>query len=370
MRSLALLPFVLLLGTQAQAADTWRPSTDRTAWQVFARMVAPVPGHKDVTFETWAADADLYGSHPPKWPVMNAPKLLTRSLGAAASQPKRALPQVAPPSSCAKPQDAAAGNFPASACIGEEVRHNRPAFDYLADNKLTTTAGLVKAYAGGKTIALPSDSVIAKADWVSIGDMLKWLPAYKTPDDIRRAYYTNSASMAGQTTEYALVGVSIQSRQTSDWVWMTFEHRSNPGRCDIIGCHDAFGAAAANVPPAKTSNSDYGACTKTPALAALFASERVTNPVWSNYCLKGTQILYVTPAGQPTLLGNSVVERINHGMPIPQISCIACHSTASFDKTGAPNFAALQAHPTGKVDPKLLQGFVRDDFVWGFLAAK
>ncbi|MGH6872848.1 MAG: hypothetical protein ACREHE_15210 [Rhizomicrobium sp.] len=325
-----------------------------------------------MAYEHWASDADIYGPAP-GWPSPGAPKLLTKSLGGTASHGRPATSavtaMVSSPAQCAKPLDGAAGNFPPDGCIGEEVRHNRDVYDYLTKNGLTTTKGLVEAYAANKRVALPTGSIIAKADWVPVSDILKWQPAYKNAADVRAAFYTNSASEGGTAIEYALVGVSVQSKTLPDWLWFTVEHRSSPGRCDIIGCHDAFGAVAADVAPAKTANGDYGGCAKTPALQALFRQNGV-DPVWDNYCLKGTQTRYLTPKLQPTLLGNSVVERMNHGVPIPWISCISCHAYAAFDRNGAPDAGVLEKTPTGTVNGAALKGLDRADFVWGILSAK
>lgn len=344
-------------------------SIDEASWHIFVTMVAPAKGAgHNVEYETWASDDDVYGATP-HWPAPRDGKRLTRSLGGGASHPRAVLPQMAAPSQCAKPADGAAGNFPATACIGEEVRHDRDTYDYLTQNGLNTTKGLIAAYASHKIVALPFGATIAKADWVPVTDIIKWQPAYKDAAAVRRAFYTNSANLNGKTEEFALVGISVQSKTTPDWLWFTVEHRSNPGRCDVIGCHDAFGARAANVAPAAAPNSDYGACEKSPALFALFKSAHLA-PVWNNYCLKGTQTKYVTAQGAPTKLGNSVIERMNHGIPIPQISCITCHSYAAFDKNGAPATAIMQHPPLGRVDEKLLDGLARDDSVWGILSAK
>ncbi len=360
---------LLAVSADANAVETivltaHKASADSMAWQVFTQMMAPAG--KGVRYEGWASDSDIYGGTP-QWPAPGGMKALQRSVGGAAST-KTHLMMVSAPSACVKPVDGAAGNFPASACIGEEVRHNRPVYDYLVKNGLTSTAGLVKAYAGTE-IMLPPDSVIAKADWVPVTDIVKWLPQYKTADQVRAAYYTNSASEGGLTTEYALVGVSIQSRSSPNWLWMTFEHRSNPGRCDVIGCHDDFGALRKDVAPAHAANGDYGPCAKSPALLAAFGKAGLA-PVWNNYCLKGTQTRYVDPRGVATKLGNSVIERMNHGIPIAHISCITCHAYASFDAAGHPNGKILPLAPVGAVDAKLLKGYARDDFVWGLLLAK
>ena len=56
----------------------------------------------------------------------------------------------------------------------------------------------------------------------------------------------------------------VSSRQNPNWVWGTFEHQMNPGRCDYIGCFDSFGAQIPDVPPnRKAANTQYGPCPKT-----------------------------------------------------------------------------------------------------------
>ena len=335
---------------------------DATAWEVFATMTAPVPGLKAVAFETWASDSDIY-SGTPHWPAPGS-KILTPSLAAIAEI--MALHGAAlGPGDC-QPKDGKAGNFPPGACIGEQVQHNRPVFQYIVDHNLASTAGLVAAYSARQPIDFPSDSIVVKADWVAIADLLHWLPrSYKSAAQVRRAYYTNTATMNGRAGEYALVGMSVQSKALPQWLWMTFEHRSNPGRCDIIGCRDAFGAAVASVPPRLVPNTDYGPCAKTPALKALFA-RRGLGPIWANYCLKGTQVAFAA-AGQPTILANSVIERMNKGVAVPDTSCITCHAYAAFDAHGTPNYAILPQHPVG--DPTLPQDFMAHDYLWSILAA-
>ncbi|MEJ0027849.1 MAG: hypothetical protein WDN01_17630 [Rhizomicrobium sp.] len=355
--------FALAVSLFATAASAAPP--DRMAWDVFVRMTAPanIRGIKAVAFETWASDDDIYSGKPPKWPAPGA-KRLTRSLAAVSE--RRAVHGT--PSADCQPKDGKAGNFPPGACIGEQVQHNRPVFRYIVANDLYSTAGLVAAYGAAEPIDFPRDSIVVKADWVMIADLLRWLPrAYKTAADVRRAYYTNTATMNGRTGEYALVGMSVQSKALPQWLWMTFEHRSNPGRCDIVGCHDGFGALVAHVPSRPAPNADYGLCLKTLALVKVFASRHI-DPVWTNYCLKGTQVAVVV-GRRPTVLANSVIERMNKGVPVPDTSCITCHAYAAFDAQGTPNYAILPRHPVGRVDPALLQGFKTHDYLWSLLAA-
>ncbi len=364
------LPAAFVLSVALLSASAAAPpavSPDQMAWQVFAVMTAPAGGSgtKAVAFETWASDSDIYAATP-KWPGTQA-KHLVRSLAAVAEDHGVHLLGAGAPS-CV-PKDGAVGNFPPGACIGEEVQHNRPVFDTIVAGGLNTTAGLVKAFASGKAIAMPADSIVVKADWVLVRDILRWLPkAYKTAADVRRAYYTNSATLNGIGGEYALVGMSVQSRQLPDWLWMTFEQRSNPGRCDVLGCHDGFGAVAANVAPYADANRDYGPCAKTPALAALLKTAKI-DPVWNNYCLKGTQTTFSDAGGNPTLLANSVIERMNKGVPEKYTSCISCHAYAAFNAAGTPNYRALYTPQIGEVLPCLLTGYKQHDYLWSVLAA-
>jgi hypothetical protein len=33
----------------------------------------------------------------------------------------------------------------------------------------------------------------------------------------------------------------ISSKDIPNWIWATFEHVGNPGRCDYTGCNDSYG---------------------------------------------------------------------------------------------------------------------------------
>lgn len=351
----------------------WGVSSDQLAWEVVISVIAPAgaPGAKKVVFETWASDQDVYATTPAVWPPIDAPKKLQPSLldQAKAAHSQRLL-TLAPGTPCKEPKHPAVGNFPPPpACIAEEVRRNWDSFQNIVSNNLNTRAGLVAAFNNPAPVNLPSSSVEVKADWVKVSDMLKWIPVLKNPEDVRAAYYTNTGTVNGVTDEYALVGLAMSSKQIKDWVWMTFEHRLSPGRCDTIGCHDSFGAVVKDVAPRAQPNQDYGPCEKTPQLLAMIEAAGI-DKVWLNYCLKGSQITFIQGAtgSTPTLLGNSVIERINADLPLTRSSCISCHSYASFDKDGAPNGKALDENPIGQTNPALMQGFKSTDFIWGILA--
>jgi len=348
-RRLAFAAAIVAAPLAASAYDERGPSPDMVAWETFTQAVAPAdaPGVKQLEFETWASDDDLYLASPPRWPTWDQP---------ARGECKRTFDRDA----------ARAAGFPDDGCIEEEVRRNWAAFRYFASHGLTSKAGFARAFEQGLAIDPPADSVQVKADWVRIGDLARWVNLDE--DDLRRVYYTHVEHDGDAETEYALVALHLNSKRWTNWLWATFEHRLNPGRCDEIGCHDAFGAAIADVVGREPANQDYGACQKTPSLIAMFANVGL-DPVWLNYCLKGSQVSFTEKDGRPKRLGNSVIDRINGHIPLAHSSCMACHALASFDRSGAAN-TAIADNPIGDVDKARLQGFVTNGFVWGVARAR
>jgi hypothetical protein len=326
------------------------PSPDLAAWEVFAQILAPAggPSERLLEFETWAADDDIYLQSPPRWPEGGAP-----------SQPGQ----------CRRDFDrdsATAAGVPDGACILEDVRRNWAAYRYIVANDLFSRHGLAKAFEQHLKIDLPTDSVQVKADWMKIGDVANWLHLEEA--DVRRIYYTKIVERDSVNIEYALISLHLNSKRWKNWLWATFEHRMNPGRCDDLGCRDSFGAATPDVGAKTPPNQNYGACPKSVALMGLFANAGLS-PIWLNYCLKGAQIDFTEKDGRPTLLGNSVIDRINGHIAPKQSSCISCHGLASFDSAGEAN----DARPTGaigRVDPARLQGYLTSNFVWGVAKAK
>ncbi|HEX6375684.1 MAG TPA: hypothetical protein VFZ91_08175 [Allosphingosinicella sp.] len=361
-----------LAGTCAWALSPplpWGQSPDMVGWETFVQVVAPSGNaNNDVEFETWASDEDIYTTNP-QWPTVNAPKKLQHSLlGAAGLRHGQTTLTVPSPSDCNPPHGkaaAAAAKFPAGACIGEEVRRNWATYQYVVGRGLNTIAGLKAYYATGKKVDLPADAVEVKADWVAIDVLRKWLAANNinlSQQQVRQRYYVNQAS---DGTSYALVAFHFFTKQQKNWVWADFEHELNPGRCDLIGCHDNYGAVVPNVNSKAQPWQQYGTCAKSPKVKLMFANAGIS-PVWSHYCMKGTQINYTNPR----LLGNSVIEAINADVPIANSSCIGCHYYASFDQNGQPNFPALGTSPVGPPDPNKIKGYRPNDFIWGIVAAK
>jgi len=159
-----------------------------------------------------------------------------------------------------------------------------------------------------------------------------------------------------------LMSFHIFSKDIPLWVWATFEHKDNPGRCDYTGCNDSFGfsktveGGAGNrqksnyTVPHQVSDhladsnmvlhSDlrYGAGEKSEDLQELFryfdiatdgAGKSGLHPkesdfAWQNYRLKGSQVDFTDHQGRATHLGNSITEA---GF-MSQSSCVGCHSRA------------------------------------------
>jgi hypothetical protein len=363
----------LTLAGTASATDEklpWGQSSDMAAWQTFSLMVAPSgnPANHTAEFETWATDQDIYTASP-HWPAPGTPKQLQPSLAATAHEVTGVHSLVITPNECFRPGNAAAGNFPATGCIGEEVRRNFASYQYIVANGLYSTAGLARAFKTGLKVDLPPDAIEFKGDWVRVVDLIAWLKRTEgltlSRARVGELYYVNVATSGRTTDEFALVGFHFATKQIKNWVWADFEHRLNPGRCDTIGCHDDFGATNPVVQPKATANQNYGECQKTPALLAMLANAGLS-AVWQNYCLKGAEIDFIQANGKPQILGNSVIERIDANIPVGKSSCITCHAYASFDAKGNHGLLTFtNTLPVGRVDETRLKGYASNDFIWG-----
>jgi hypothetical protein len=369
---------VVAVPAQAGAVAGTTDNSDAFIWRQFTEFVAPASQNKPspVVFETWASDKDTFSAHP-HWPEPGEPMDLhpsvlqvVKMLDLTVSQMHLRLEQIDEP--CKPPVGAAVGGFPTSGnpvpCIAEQVARNRPQFDYIVNNTLNTQAGLAAAYAKSFQVDMPRESIAIKGDWIPLPTLLQWVPGLGDINNIRKLYYTVTL----KNIEYALVAMHVSSRQNPNWVWGTFEHQMNPGRCDYIGCFDTFGAQVSQVHPnRKAVNMQYGPCPKTKQLKDLMLKAHLS-PVWDNYCLKSTQVDYTAADGTPSVLGNSVVEGIVGNGTVAASSCISCHVYASFGPIGQPTAAAkaiLPFNPTGNPIPGVLNGSHQFHFMWGVLQA-
>jgi len=346
-------------------------SPDQVAWELFIHVntKAGLTGN-NATFETWASDTDTFTANP-QFPATPGPLVLREPIvplvGREAIQESGGLLPSVPP----------------NPNIGEESRRNKVTFDFIVQNNLFKVSGLRAAF--GKTISFPKDSIEVKANWVPVSQLGQFLQGSGSPND-PNLYHLNTATESnGTKTQYALLSFHIISKMVPNWTWATFEHMNNPGRCDIIGCDDAFGANPPMVAPnGNNPGQQYPNCTKTPALAALFAAAKI-DPAFQNYCLKGTQTDFTDAQGVATRLGNTVTEA---GF-VDSASCITCHGRAAYSFVGGGFsmnrifiYNSTPVGPLGPLDPgqfwlypqmDLIQNggttqqkpiFVSADFVW------
>ena len=394
-RTFAKAAMLLVLMTTAGPALAQRfaayspgASYDQMSWQAFVSVVTPAPGGQGLTLETWATDPDTFQATP-RWPaglsvaaLAERPRFQTSLLARAHVPEGLQTTATVSVGQCGSVGNAAAGNFPTGSpldCIAEEVRRNRDAFDYIVNNGLYTQLGLQNVFAG-PGINFPTSAIELKLDWVPEATLIKWLNTNNVqtpPGFVKENYHTTES---GGTT-YVLLSMHISTKQLPNWLWATFEHRLNPGRCDTMGCFDQFGVTGSgtSIAPLPTPQpgavqNQYPACGKSPALAAMFSAAGLAS-VWNNYCLKATQIDFLSTQnatmGLPVLDGDSVIERITANVPIAQSSCITCHSYAAVTAQGCVSFAdnpgLASPGPVGLVNWGYLQKQKMYDFVWGVI---
>jgi hypothetical protein len=328
---------------------------DKASWCFFlyVNSSAVTPGNNDALFETWASDGQTFDMNP-QWPGPGQLKELRPNILLQVRDSERNLqfgklggaiqPFIVPPPRPLKEGD----NL-------EETRRNKAAFDFIVNNDLYKITGLKKAFAkfasDNKLLAFPADAIEVKANWFPVinpSDPTKsGIPGYNgTPQEARKLYHINKAK---DGKEYALVAMHIISKMVPNWTWATFEHQSNPGRCEFIGCRDTFGSTQNLVAPdttipdpsdtsyknVKNNPTPYPPCVKSEALEKLFAQATI-DPAFKFYCLKGSQTDFTDATGMPTRLGNSITEETFDF----QASCMTCHSRASFGSDGTPNTTA------------------------------
>ena len=280
----------------AQTADS-NPALntpDKLSWMLFLKVNADAKtaGNNNAFFETWASDGDTFRTTP-VWPATPGPLALkARAFGQAL---RAAPPSAGHPTLKVVPGDTAT----------EETRRNKPDFDFIVQNNLFKVSGLKAAFAANKPLSFPVDSLEVKANWIEVAKLKDFNGFAGTPEDAAKIYHVNSA--VGK--QFALVSMHVISKLVPNWTWATFEHKDNPGRCDVLGCKDAFGATQAAVAPISPAESaqHYPDCTKTPDLIALFGAAKV-DPADVNYCLKGSQTDFTDATGRALRVGNSVTE--------------------------------------------------------------
>ncbi|UXI69769.1 hypothetical protein [Tahibacter amnicola] len=304
-------------------------------------------------------------------------------------------------------------------------------FNRNAANISGSTAGLpyrLTSTAGALTeIDFPIDAVMIKSNWLEKGRAQALglrddpnAPYIKMTINTRVTDNNGSILVKG---EHWLVAMHISSKDIPNWLWATWEHVNNPGRCDYIGCNDSYGYSTADKVGANQAtnyttpfeqcddldlaswifklNQVYPSGPRSEGLSAIFqgmgigtAKASYDNPetqaptpadrAWLSYRLKGSQTEFTDSTGGTTLLGNSVTE----GGFMQTSSCITCHARAGTTAKGTIPLALgvfvnslnetgyLQSE-NGTPDPNLYYAsnqppaltVLQTDFVWGFLTA-
>lgn len=331
--------------------------------------------------------------------------------------------------------------------MAELVFRNKPFFDFVFRNDLYNTDGVTKVFNANASniynpatrqsgapyrlatdsgplseITFPADAVMIKSDWLA----RERAEAMGLRDDPENPYIkmeilspvlddNGSILLPG---EHWMVAIHFSSKDIPNWVWTTFEHVNNPGRCDYTGCTDSYGYASPDTVgsgQARNFTRPHQTCDGLPlpsyvidpggaypggarrtGLAEAFRALGIgtrDNPTlvprpsdrgWLSYRLKGTQVEFTDAMGRPTFLGNSVTEA---GF-VTTSSCMTCHARASTNANGTVPLPLgvfengvtesgylPSSHGTPKPDwyyrsgqpPTLLA--LQTDFVWGFLLA-
>jgi hypothetical protein len=332
------------LGSACIPPTEMAPNPAKTAWRLWVAATCPVNQgqYPYVVWENWLQQPQMYPANPSLGLIVPNAGQTTNAhlLGPSPLGLVNGLP-TDPDTGCT-----VASN---GQTICEEVRENGAVEDYISATGIwnrATQAQVARLQIGSgvSQIQFPKAAVEIKADWIK-------LPSCDNPP-------------AGVHIEkigdycYALAGMHLISKLRDKWVWATFEPQNlttNPNRCVVLGCFDPWGS---NPPRTRGANTQLTAQLSNLMTRANLASE------WRNYRLDGVQIHFLNAEGKPTLLGNSVIEGENAGVPLNQSSCITCHAASAVNQDGTDGITLLTSSPIGKPQPLPSHSWIRRDFVW------
>jgi hypothetical protein len=323
------------------------------AWRVFAEINQPAfPGNQSDArriWETWKSADDntdptdaIYlndGSAPQPWGV--------KPRATATAKPLSPIRQL----QLLEEQTNTMNNvvtpfFIPSNPLAEEVRTNRPAFNFIVQNGLFNQQGQYRYSSVNQSFDFPVGSKEVKAIWREL------------PAGVNAADYYHAAS-GGRT--YILVAMHVITKDLPFWFWASFVHKDqdkDPG--------------TAYVAPLVAEQPIPSVLKGTPFENYRLIQEQVQEP---NGKLvpdgKGAQLDWVTRVGEGTVLGNPNIES---GFE-QQSSCINCHSHASIGRASngslAYNKIPLNVGVVNNGD-FLVNGtvFYPLDFLWSLQNAK
>jgi hypothetical protein len=337
-------------------------SIEETAWQLWVAATCPVNDNQYpfVVWENWIEQSQLYPADPGnglKVPNAGATggHILHESPLAVAINPKLRTtvpgPIGQPDTNCNK-----AGTPPVNQpnlFICEEVRENGAAEDYIAGTNLWNRNGQAGAAINRINIQFPRPAVEIKADWIQLSSI--GLDCNHLPTGFTESIHVETIN--GHC--FALAGMHLISKLLDQWIWATFEPQNpitNPNRCKVLGCTDPFGSRPVNTRGASTRLSQK--------LARLMDAANLA-PEWKNYRLDGVQTDFLVPR----LLGSSIIEGENAGVPLTQSSCISCHAVSSVKSDGTDGITLLNSNPVGPPAALPSRDWIRRDFVWSLSEA-
>ena len=253
--------------------------------------------------------------------------------------------------------------------IGEEVRTNKCAYDFIVENELYNLEGLEAKARVGLAARSPNPDLISfplgaqevKAKWVAITDA-----------DKPRYHWRNITDETGHVQSYGLIGLHITTRDLPNWFWTSFEHVDTEVHAEYPSIDSTTRGQKAT-----KRGSDEGVRIET------------VNSKWQYYRLRGTQIDFST-SRRPVILANSQIE---HGFQ-QSSSCMTCHSRAvvglraarpdlspcqpntlpvflqSTEEPALDNIQAIRYGPVGSPDPNWFHAdgarprYIQTDFLW------
>ena len=343
---------------------------DKFNWELFVKISQPaLAGSSAALWESWASDDDVYGNPnaTPIWPAAT-PGLLMLKTQTKKLRPitqleigRQELRQTTRQGRGRRRSKGPLLQFLPPQTASQEVRLNKASFDFIVANNLWYVQGQEAAFQTGVKIDFPTDAVEIKAIWRLI-----------TLAEKPRFHWANNPQDGNKA--YGLIALHIISKELPNWTWATFEQVDNPDRCKVGGCKDSFGLTADGQ--------------VSPSLLQMFANAGMGSE-WQNYRLTGSQVDFVDADGQPTLLGNSEIERSF----MLSSSCITCHARATIGppKPGTNRLSIFRRTPPPPTPPDTLAShngppdplwyfsdpskpetrkYLELDFVWSFLNAK
>lgn len=224
--------------------------------------------------------------------------------------------------------------------LAEEVRTNRPAFNFIVTNGLFNLEGQYKYASANPSFDFPTPSKEVKAIWNEATGSIN-------PAD----YY--SASAGGKT--YVLVAMHVITKDVPFWHWSSFVHKDQ--NKDAGNKYVAPLAKNQNV-PASLRNTPFANYRLLSELVKGTDGKLTPNGA-------GAQLDWITRTGNPTAIGNPNIER---GFE-DKSSCITCHGHASIgSSSGQVAFSNDIPTVVGAINPADFKVgavvFYPMDFLW------